>query len=477
MLPFLLLVNLIYFIIGYIDGAIDFTKPYQSSLKDGFYGVATILAIVILIIWIVFYFRNNSFKEYYVKSKNAIFYEWIQILIIVILLFAYSFFIELGKETRYKGYIKETILKERCDIIAKANFFIDAPFDSADIDTANSVKSVESSKNEVQFDSVVYKPYVTILNKKYNPAALINRYSTSIAFSDNVKDSLRTQEIRRILKNNKKEEVSKIIKSFFEIIKEHNLKTNLTANKLVSLNYHYPDFSKFLLIKTYYGEEEDYSKYVMEEDMDIENLTNKKYSKYYVELKTLEENYKTIADTFETPIYENKYGIFTMLLCLSLGFSIVLLTFRLFSGRNWLISTILFILLNIPFWSCLCFKPVFIYEDDYTYGILVIVSSLVFITLFINNYLEKIKNRFSDIILNLCIYFSIMFLPTIYFLLLEYYRNKKLFDNQDKLIEHHFYVFLRENLIIASQIYLLIFIGIIFLYSRIIRNWKGFPEK
>lgn len=465
MVVLLVFVNLIYFVIGYQDGAIDFTQDYRSALRDGFYGTAIIVAILIFIIWISFYLRNNSFKDYYVKSKNALFYEWIQIFVILVLLFSFPFFVELGKETRFKTYFSEKKLSERCDIILNAGFFIDAPFESADIDTLKSVINKEESVVGIVFDSVAYKDYVTILGKKYNPKSLINRYLENFGFSNSLNDSLRTIKMRKILIEDNKQVVKTIMQSYLKICDEHNLKTNLTLDKWFTLTYKYPDFTNYALIAPF-----DVNAGAKEIDYEVDN-TQKVYSKYYTFYNVLENNYKELVSAYEYPIYL-KVEIYLGILYLGIGLSIVLLLFRVTSGRNWLISFILITVLNI-FYGVL--HLLFLDTNKFTYLILSILTGLTAIIWCAKMIFGKKKSRWNEIILNFAICFSVAMLPFFYFLIVFIFESEKYYYDE-LYVENRVYTFLIYNDLLLLIIYIPIVFGLMFMLSRLIRKWKGLPE-
>jgi hypothetical protein len=64
-----ILLNAIYYAIGYANGIVDFTGKFDLNLHiDTLTGFGAILNFVVLIIWLVYYFRNNSISSFYHRN-------------------------------------------------------------------------------------------------------------------------------------------------------------------------------------------------------------------------------------------------------------------------------------------------------------------------------------------------------------------------------------------------------------------------
>jgi hypothetical protein len=87
MLVFGFIFNVLFFGLGYLNGTINFQEYYNSDsiALPMIFGILTI--ILTLIVWLVFYFKNNSLKSFYKKSNYALFYEWLQVFTIILLFF------------------------------------------------------------------------------------------------------------------------------------------------------------------------------------------------------------------------------------------------------------------------------------------------------------------------------------------------------------------------------------------------------
>jgi hypothetical protein len=84
-----------------------------------------------------------------------------------------------------------------------------------------------------------YKDSVTILGKKYHKNALINRevqdryYDKFTSINPEPNDA-----IMKKLADRNEAEIKKKFQNYFELVKSVKLKTNLTPERLLALNYH-----------------------------------------------------------------------------------------------------------------------------------------------------------------------------------------------------------------------------------------------
>lgn len=464
-------INLIYFLIGYADGTIDFTKRYDSNIDFTFFAFLGLISIIILIIWLVGYFKNNSFKRFYTKSKNALFFEWIQIVIIVLLLSMFYFPFEYGRELHKRSYFSEEVAKKRCETISSADIFIDGSFEEAELDSINSVLKDTTINGEYKPIERVYLDYVRILGEKYSPEALINRNVAEFGFFTRAEDSIRELKIRKFLATNNTFEVKKIMRDYFGILKEHKLKTNLTEDKWFNVIYDYPEFKKFVLINprapqinynnSGYTEAYTYNEYPGQ---------SKSYSDYYIEQDVLKDNYHQISRAYTNSVFEIE-GVL-VLLYVVLGFSLLIFSFRVTSGKNWLIALVSYGIFNIVIGIISALSREFT-----TYPILLIISLLIVCGIFFSVVVANKTKSKTMVFLNLILWLFGGLIPVAYFTYLEKYRESIYsLENYDSTSDPHLN-FLNENIPTMFIINIvLIFIGMFFM-SRIIRNWKGIAEE
>lgn len=469
-----LLINLLYFFIGYVDGSINFKERYDSNLDFTFFSFCFLISVVLFILWLVNYFRNNSLKSFYPKSKYSLFYEWIQILVIVLLLIGFFFPFEIGRKLHKQSYITEEVAKKRCEIISKADFFIDGSFGEAEVDSINSVFKDTVINGEPVYENIVYKDYITIFGKKYSTTSIINRNARGFSFFTNVEDSLRKVEVQKILFNDKKEEVKKIMSDYMSIVKEHGLLTNFTKEKWFDITYNYPDFKKYELITPYKPSDstdsyyyDDYTEPAYATTAVADYEYKKEYSKYYIEQNTLAHNYQEIARAYVNSIFTED----TLLPFFYFGFGISLLifSFRVTSGKSWLIGLVSLGVLNLIVGIFSAMSGEFI-----TYGILITLFILAVIIYYLSIIISKKSLKISKVVLNLLLWLFGALIPLLYNTYQEIY--KKSIEHINDYYYDPYYEFLRDNFSTMLTINLVVVFFVMFFLCSSIRKWKGIAE-
>ncbi|MFT7352121.1 MAG: hypothetical protein ACI9XR_001891 [Flavobacterium sp.] len=77
---FALAIHIIFFVIGFAQGGVDFTETnsnYSSSIFNDsiivFFSV--LVSILLFIFWLVNFFKNNALKSFYPKNNLSLFKE------------------------------------------------------------------------------------------------------------------------------------------------------------------------------------------------------------------------------------------------------------------------------------------------------------------------------------------------------------------------------------------------------------------
>ena len=130
-----LLLHLIFFGLGYLDGTIDFSNRNNLDIEVTCILFGVLLVIIIIILWLVNYFKNNSLKSFYSKSKYSLFYEWLQIFVVSTLLITFYLPFSVGKQLHQRSYYSLEETTNRCKTIATADMFIDGSFAETEIDS------------------------------------------------------------------------------------------------------------------------------------------------------------------------------------------------------------------------------------------------------------------------------------------------------------------------------------------------------
>ena len=422
----LLVINLIFFLIGYAEGELDFNQSeynYYDSNDATVIVFSVLIAIVFFIIWLVYYFKNNSFKSFYPKSNFALVKEWMILFFISCLttLFALSFY--LGKDVRIRNYYSEEEAIRRCDVLSMGSYFVDGSYSNKNIATYKEATSAAAVADSVikEIDSLgAENSYILFKGKKYKYFSLINKNLNSYTFFDFQSDSLREHKLKIWLINQEKDSIKKVFKEYLSIANEHHLKANIDANKWYELINDYPTFENYKLIgdddqgDPYYVDNfentrfDSVNKYIKEVTKDV----TLEYYKYYVPESYLNYNYDKIAQSWTNP----KFCFETLLISLyvGLGLSLLVFSFRVTSGRNWLISLVGLAILNIIFGIFAAISRV-----DLLYPVMVLAIGLLSIIYFFIVLVRNKSKSSSALFLNAMLWILPALLPIIYFIIYE----------------------------------------------------------
>ena len=490
MLLIVVLLHLIFFALGYYEGTIDFTNQTKVDIEVSAILFGILLIILITILWLVHYFKNNSLKTFYTKSKNSLFYEWLQVFIVCLLLITFFVSFQIGEQLHHKSYYSKEETIERCKIISQADVFIDGYFKRTEIDSivsnfiGNSTKNIAlSNQNQnnvedvtetyaeetVDYSGFVYKDHVMFKNKKYDENSLINRQCFEFYMLDEAQDSLNNLEVKNWLFEDNQKEVKNLMNTYLSLIKEHQLATNLNVEKWFKITYNKPEFKDFLYIVPFlkeYETEDSYS-YNSNYSKSYINHNNNKYSKYFVQQDVLKNKYQIVSKAHTNPFIE--FESVLAYLFAALGFSLLLFSFRVTSSKSWLIALVSFGVLNIIFGVITA-----VLTSEMAYLYFVLFSILGAIIYFFVIYFNQRSIQLSKIALNLFLWTFGFLIPIVYFLIFDNYkRERNLYKNYNSPEYNWFNTHILEMLTANFAIAIIV----IFVMSRIIRNWKGMPEE
>lgn len=466
--------NLIYFFIGYYDGTLNFKENYSSQFDFTFYSFSVLISLIILIIWLVNYFKNNSFKSFYSKSKSALFYEWLQIVVIVLLLSMFYFPFELGKKAHKRSYFSEIEAKKRCEAISKADFFIDGNYEEPKIDSINSVFNDTTINGQYKAINIIRFNYVIIEGKKFAPNSLINRNVGEFSFFTREQDSLRKLKLRKDLIANKDFVVKKIMKAYLTILKDHKLETNLNEKLWFSIVYDHPKFQNYKFIGTKLPKNVNYYdnqiQFEDEYNSNVATIYNKSYSQYYIQRDILVDNYNEISLAFTESVFKTD-GVLVFLYIV-LGISMLIFSFRITSGKSWLIALVGFGIFNIVLGIIAATS-----RSDYAYPVLITLVFLVIVGYFVNIVIAKKTKGRTMVFINLILWLFGGFLPTVYLTYFEYYKDTLVLGAHTGYDDYPHYVFLKDNLTTMFGLNIVLIIIVVFFISKLIRTWKGISEE
>lgn len=474
-----IILNAIYFSIGYINGIIDFSGKIDLGIEqDSFLVFGAFFNSIVLIIWLVYYLRNNSFSSFYSKKSNSLFYEYLQIVSICFIFSVFPLFFIVGEQEHQKSYISKSELEKNLKVISLADFFIDGEFETTEVDTAKSVEH-EDYTETVNYDYIIYNGEI------YNQFSLLNRKTfyfdnyTEYYYGSDYRDSIAIANdslVRSYLYNNNKSEVKKIMNDYLDLVKKHKIKTNLTTEKWFKSVYNYPKFENYQVIKPFFKQEQitrnnyEYYNY----DNHYFSPSNKAYANLFVDQNILIKNYIKILKAYTNKNVTKE--LVAIILFFSFSISLLIFSFRVTSFKKWL-----FALLSFSFFSLLVgLICALLYENiqpripEYYFALIALVIILCNAIYLFYNISKNKRKKQTEISLNIFIWSFSFVLLFLYFIILDALHIYSRDESND--LDTLFYAF-QNNLGYFVMLNILISIVFLYFFSRTIYKWKGISEE
>lgn len=474
--------HIVHFFLGWLQGTVNFSNKNKIDIEFSAVSFGILAVILAIILWLVAYFKNNSFKSFYKKSKNSLFYEWLQLFVIIFLLSSFYVSFSIGKQLHERSYFSYEETQKRCEIIANADIFIDGFFKGTEIDSLASGlidslgnKTAKLKRQEVDYyatavdaQELVYKDHIVFNGKKFKEYSLLNRGIHEFSIISKKMDSLNEIKVKNWLFENDVASVKKLMTNYLDLINEHELKTNLTLDTWFEATYKSPNFDSFLYISPYFKEYETYNSYRYNQyENSVVKPYDVKYSKFFIQQDILKDKYETVSLAHTNGLID--FDTIIVFLYLAMSSSLLLFSFRVTSGKSWLIALVSLGIINIVIGVFGALGS----SSSFYFGSLLVI--FIGISIYFGKvYIEAKRKEISEIILNLISWLSVYFIPIIYNLVTDYYMNSQYIDDYKYISPE--YTWLREH---TSTMFVLNFIFMIFalfLLGRIIRNWKGIAE-
>jgi hypothetical protein len=480
-----LLLHLIFFGLGYLDGTIDFSNRNNLDIEVTCILFGVLLVIIIIILWLINYFKNNSLKSFYSKSKYSLFYEWLQIFVVSVLLITFYIPFSVGKQLHQKNYYSLEETTNRCKTIATADMFIDGSFAETEIDSLASglIDSLGNVINQEKIDSInnnnpdyypeslaesyTYKDHIIFNGKKYDQFSLVNRNTFEFTVISREQDSLNKIQVQNWLHQDNQAEVKKLMDNYLSLIREHDLATNLNMDKWFEIVYKAPEFDEFLYIQPYLKQYETDNSYNSYDYATKIGNGERKYSKYFVQQDVLKDKYDIVSEAHTDSFFKIEmilgflYGAF--------GLSILIFSFRVTTGKSWLIAIVTTGVINIVYGILTAIIGI---GDMYAYLILFTILGIIFYFFLI--YFNKKNLQLSRIALNLFLWSFIGIIPLIYFLIQEHYLRGEHRYNYNYTSPE--YEWMKDHIIHMFSLNFILSILTLFFLSKVIRTWKGISE-
>jgi len=480
----LIVINLIFFFIGLEKGKLDFFENDNNYTYDDeavviFFSI--LVSILILIMWLVFYFKNNSFKSFYPKRTLSLFKEWSIVLFICFLISLFTCSYYYGKDVRMRSYFTEQEAKKRCEILSKASFFIQGSYSNNynyNYNDYSEVAVAEEAKAAVMAadTAVATNDSIKFNGKRYSFYSLLNKNLNSYTFFDYDTDSIRKKTIKTWLVNQQKDSIKSMFKKYLAIAKEHNLKANIDENKWFDLVYDYPSFMNYREIGASDVNYEYYENINQKQDtvnkyIKVIKGVKYEYYRYFVPEKSLNFNYNKISEAWVSP----NMSIASILIpfYFAIALSLLIFAFRVTSGRNWLIAVI-----SLGVVSILLGIFSIIIRSDYSFAVAVILLTFFTFSYFFVTISRKKSKNISGVILNAMLWLFPSFFPLIYYVILEILKDLAQAGplNYTQSKYYPAIQFMKDNGLIFGYLNIVFIIILMLFLSIKIKQWRGLAE-
>ena len=494
-IPVMLALHVIFFVCGYISGAVDFSEyneQFYVNWPAGFaVFVGILLSILITVVWLVFYFRNNALKSYYPKQKSSLYREWLLIFAIATINVSYPLTFAYAKDVRARSYYDEAEVVRRTDIISMVSLFAESGF-RENGDTIIDGKDGEGI--QVHRDTFKYG------GRYYPLKSMLNKTITDFSIQGHTKDSLNERRVKGWLVNNRKDSVLWLMTEFDKIAKEHGAVLKMTPRKWLEIVYDYPDFADYVTVGRlpYFLETENVTPYTEEVTFTsaelgigatndtVSNVVKVKggmtyiYPKYYVPLKQVENSYHAISDAWADPA-ANGTGVLVCV-CVGLVMSLLIFSFRVTSGRSWLIAMVAYGITALVIGICnlLLFEWLLRdvlssrYDEEAYFAtwLLILAGLMVY-------FLSVTQTRgISDVVLNVIIWLTPWAWPVIGMLLHTYFRKTAVYNDDNVRIspKSGLEVFVDDHPKMYLWLGIILYFVFMYFFTAHIKKWKGIAE-
>lgn len=377
-------IHLIFFGIGYISTDSQFQRSYYYGYSPTndiglLYFVCVLVGILLLIGWLVYYNRNNGFKTFYPRKTHQLYMEWLLILAITMGIAFLPFTLTQGYLAKWKSTASLAEVKSALNLLDMAEVLIPHENGSYSYDAEHNEPIPIPDGLTLDTESLNLSLYHTRYSEEggleikgyIGPSLLFyknNYYEYYYSYEKH--DSLRIARVKKQelvkkwLKEEKRDSIYAIIKSFDKLRKKHKLKTDLTPEKWFLRVYRppfYPVTRDNIFIKYVNDEYGDYETSIAYSETNSEDSVqatapelepdyyiNKRYNHDYdygytnysphLPYNELRSGYEQILQCYE---YNSDTEIlFLICVCVALMVSIFIFSFRVTGGRPWLIALV-----------------------------------------------------------------------------------------------------------------------------------------
>ncbi|MDR1698775.1 MAG: hypothetical protein LBR75_03010 [Prevotellaceae bacterium] len=502
-----LVLNVVFYAFGYFFTMVDFTRSYyhNSNIFDQpftLFGV-TLSIITVLILWLIFYSKNNAFRVFYPKKTAVLFAEWLLVWVIVFGLFVIPFSFQCGVNAKIKTYATKEEAVEARKLLNMIDYLTPNGFDDHRCFQEYPAGYKENENGAVVLtrwdsigDSLIYT------NKRLRWSDFPNFVKRSLLHQDTTtcvqigEDSCFAggKIVRQWLVDENRAAVASLMDSFIVLAEKHNLPTNLTREKWLQLIYTPPSYevNDFNIIRDYIPARDDehhsyYDDVVETIAVDEVSEGRTKKVEHFIPHNELDSAYNTVYDAWHD---KEMFPVFMLVTVILSGLaSLLVFSFRCTKGKTWLIAFVAaIILMFVSIISAVIADETFDMRGDnslyifFAFWLIVFAWGLYYVIRLNKN---RQRKRFSAVIINLLVWL-LPFVPVLLFAFFLFYIDSKchFYSNESNYYSHPYYIyydgirdFIEDNALSLLWANVALTVGTMWLFIKtVLRKWKSLPE-
>lgn len=477
-LPLILMVQGFFYLAGYAQ-LVDFIDLKSEWIFDAEEVIlfSCLMTVVILLIWLVYYLRNNPLKAHYPISKGYMFGEFI--LLFFVFFSSATFFLtyKQGLYDQTKRLTSATDLIEEANTINLAYHFI--PLESEAFRPHRSCDSIKAREERREKRMLIYEEaqkrgeqidydYIDYEPATYSDSDLpnyLNYCGMTIGSLDTGKIASGEENSKRVatwLKEGRKDSVRHVLTRFQKLLDKYDASYGFDAAAVADSVFSHPNFSVGAhFFNVYRDNEEPGDEWTPYPHVNSYDLTSS--------ISTIEEIREGFWD----------YDILLAMLYYALGAAIVLYSFRMMKVRIWFAA-----LIGVGLWA-IVLGLVFTLSNMQDKGTLYVLLFLFFV--FISAAIGIIRSKGNKFISGLAylwaIWMQLSALPMLVVIVMESYRHDQRIINTHpgyrmEEVKSPVYTWLEAHMdaIFTANLGLFLIL-LILVYIPLARKWQANPEE
>lgn len=510
MLLILLGVHLFFFMISYLSSEISFedTYYYRSAIFDSnglLYVSSVLVGILLLIGWLIFYMRNNAFNNFYPKKAYQLYVEWLLIFSVCSMIALLPVSLVSGTFMRWRSVASYDDTKKTLDMLAQANMLIPNLSNynytfNKDIDSPIPLTgSIKLDMSSINLDNYAfdYNSRGEIVIRGYTgPSLLFYSPTKSYKYTYNESSDDETKKlqqkisiVKQWLKDGETDSIKSLMKRFNALQAKHNISTSLSVESWFKRIYKPPYFtvdattSIFSTIDPYrsYYYTREYNAdtdqfYIIDGDADtIFTGNDSQTADYYKQTHTPAIGIQELSSGYQKVLsgYEDTSELCWLVLfclCVSTVVSVFVFSYRVTSGKAWLIAFVSSGVLIFAVGLAIAFIA-FITSSSYSrmafFALFWLVLFVVLLCYILTKNKTNVNKGKSPILLNIMCWLLPCVVPFSYMFFIS---------TREVLTDSYYYT---EDSDVECMFWIAIFTTIVVqgLMAVVIRKWKSLPEE